>query len=111
MNNTVIIRKSPNITNINSAELSEGGEPVFAMPLTTYKGNSKITPYLKQGAGVTTTRAHVHFVVTAYWVVNLLGKNRKQRERTLISITHPEHSEGLQKKEVLERLGGIKDLV
>lgn len=82
---------------IRGASLSEGGKPIFAMPSATAKGISKITPYLKHGAGVTTTRAHVHFVATEYGVVDLFGKNLKERSKALISISHPDHQEQLEK--------------
>ena len=71
---------------IRGASLSKGGKPIFAMTSTTAKGISKITPFLNQGAGVTTTRAHVHYVVTEYGVANLFGKNLKQRALSLIHI-------------------------
>ena len=67
------------------------------MSSTTKKGVSKITPFLKQGAGVTTTRAHMHYVATEYGVVNLFGKNLHQRAEALISIAHPDHREELEK--------------
>lgn len=82
---------------IRGASLSKGGKPIFAMPSITAKGISKITPYLKQGAGVTTTRAHVHYVVTEYGVANLFGKNLKERAKALIQIAHPDHREALEK--------------
>ncbi len=81
---------------IRGASLSEGGKPIFAMPSTTNKGVSKITPFLKEGAGVTTTRAHVHYVATEHGVVNLYGKNLQQRAKALISIAHPDHREVLE---------------
>ncbi len=92
---------------IRGASLSNGGKPIFAMPSITAKGISKITPCLKQGAGITTTRAHVHYVATEYGVVDLFGKNLKERAKALISIAHPDHRERLQ-KESSERFGGIK---
>lgn len=82
---------------IRGASLSKGGKPIFAMPSVTAKGISKITPYLKQGAGVTTTRAHVHYVATEFGVVDLFGKNLKDRSKALISISHPDHQEQLEK--------------
>ncbi len=82
---------------IRGASLSEGGKPIFAMSSATNKGVSKIVPYLKQGAGVTTTRAHVHYVATEHGVVDLYGKNLQQRARALISIAHPDHREALEK--------------
>jgi len=65
--------------------------------LITSKGFSRIVPYLKEGAGVVITRGHVHWVVTKYGIVNLFGKNLKQRTRELIGISHPNHREFLQK--------------
>jgi acyl-CoA hydrolase len=82
---------------MRGASLSKGGKPIIAMSSTTKKGVSKITPFLKQGAGVTTTRAHMHYVATEYGVVNLFGKNLHQRAEALISIAHPDHREALEK--------------
>lgn len=82
---------------IRAASLSHGGKPIFAISSATAKGVSKITPFLKEGAGVTTTRAHVHYVATEYGVVNLFGKNLQQRAKALISIAHPDHQEMLEK--------------
>ncbi|MDC6406407.1 MULTISPECIES: acetyl-CoA hydrolase/transferase family protein [Maribacter] len=82
---------------IRGASLSKGGKPIFAMPSVTAKGISKITPYLKQGAGVTTTRAHVHYVVTEYGTTNLFGKNLKERAKSPIAIAHPDHREELER--------------
>ncbi|APS37802.1 acetyl-CoA hydrolase/transferase family protein [Salegentibacter sp. T436] len=83
---------------IRGAALSEGGKPIIAMPSITKNGISKIVPFLKEGAGVTTTRAHVHYIATEYGVVNLYGKNLKQRAKELISIAHPDHREQLEKE-------------
>ncbi|HCF62948.1 MAG TPA: 4-hydroxybutyrate CoA-transferase, partial [Chitinophagaceae bacterium] len=82
---------------IRGAALSEGGKPIIALPSTTGKGESKIVPYLKQGAGVVTTRGHIHWVVTEYGAVNLFGLNMKQRATALISIAHPNHRDWLSK--------------
>jgi acyl-CoA hydrolase len=82
---------------IRGASLSEGGKPIIAMPSITSKGNSRIVPYLKEGAGVVTTRGHVHWVVTEYGMADLFGKNLKQRARELIRISHPDQKEFLQK--------------
>ncbi len=82
---------------MRGAALSEGGKPIIAMPSVTPKGISKITPMLKHGAGVVTTRGHVHYVVTEYGVVDLYGKNMEQRSKLLISIAHPDHREVLEK--------------
>ena len=80
---------------IRGASLSEGGKPIIALPSVTRRGESRVVPYLKEGAGVVTTRAHVHYVVTEYGVANLYGKNLRQRARALIRIAHPDHREGL----------------
>lgn len=82
---------------IRGAALSKGGKPIIALSSVTKKGISKITPFLKEGAGVTTTRAHMHYVATEYGVVNLFGKNLKQRAKALISIAHPDHREALER--------------
>src|SRR5688572_23689796 len=62
---------------MRGASLSEDGKPIIALPAVTSKGQSRIVPFLKQGAGVVTTRGHVHWVVTEYGMVNLFGKNLK----------------------------------
>jgi len=87
---------------IRGASLSEGGKAIIALPSTTKKGVNRIVPFLKHGAGVVTTRAHVHYVVTEYGVANLYGKTLKQRANALINIAHPEFREQLE-KEYLER--------
>lgn len=92
---------------IRGASLSEGGKAIIAMPSVTNNGLSKIVPYLKEGAGVTTTRAHVHYIATEYGVVNLYGKNLKQRAQALISIAHPDHREQLE-KEAYSRLNNSR---
>ncbi|MFN8280214.1 MAG: acetyl-CoA hydrolase/transferase C-terminal domain-containing protein [Saprospiraceae bacterium] len=89
---------------IRGASLSEGGKPIIAMASTTHKGESKITPFLRNGAGVVTTRAHVHYVITEYGVTNLFGKNLLQRAYALIDIAHPDHRENLE-KEAFRRFG------
>jgi 4-hydroxybutyrate CoA-transferase len=89
---------------IRGASLSDGGKPIIALPSTTARGESKIVPFLKHGAGVVTTRAHVHFIVTEYGVANLYGRNLKQRAAALISIAHPSHRELLE-RQALERFG------
>ncbi|MBX3252849.1 MAG: acetyl-CoA hydrolase/transferase family protein [Chitinophagaceae bacterium] len=82
---------------MRGASLSEGGKPIIAMPSVTSKGISRIVPFLKEGAGVVTTRGHIHWVVTEYGIVNLFGKNLRQRAKALISIAHPDHREALEK--------------
>lgn len=82
---------------IRGASLSEGGKPIIALPSQTHKGISRITPFLKEGAGVVTTRGHVHWVVTEYGIVDLFGKNLKQRALALIELAHPNHRENLER--------------
>ena len=82
---------------MRGASLSEGGKPIIAMPSTTSKGLSRIVAFLKEGAGVVTTRGHVHWVVTEYGITNLFGLNLKQRGKALIGIAHPDHREALER--------------
>jgi acyl-CoA hydrolase len=91
---------------MRGASLSEGGKPIIAMPSATKKGQSRIVPYLKQGAGVVTTRGHIQYVATEHGLVNLYGKNLEQRARLLISIACPNHREMLE-KEYYERFGRL----
>lgn len=83
---------------IRGAMLSEGGKAIIGLPSRTKKGMSRIVSYLKQGAGVVTTRAHVHYVVTEYGVVDLFGKNLRQRAKALIGIAHPDDRENLERE-------------
>lgn len=83
---------------MRGASLSDGGKPIIAMPSTTSSGASKIVSFLKEGAGVTTTRAHIHYVVTEFGIAYLFGKNLRQRAIELINIAHPSHRETLEKQ-------------
>jgi len=89
---------------MRGAALSEGGKPIIAMTSTTGKGVSKIVAQLKSGAGVVTTRAHVHYVATEHGVVDLFGKNLRQRAELLRDIAATEHREELDKA-IHERFG------
>lgn len=91
---------------MRGAALSEGGKPIMALNAATKKGQSKIVPFLKEGAGVVTTRAHVHYVVTEYGVAYLYGKNLRQRAYELMKIAAPEHQEQLEKA-IHERFGSF----
>ncbi|TDG36298.1 acetyl-CoA hydrolase/transferase family protein [Pedobacter changchengzhani] len=82
---------------MRGASLSQGGKPIIALPSITNKGISRITPFLKEGAGVVTTRGHVHWIITEFGTVNLFGMNLKQRAKALISIAHPSHIETLNR--------------
>ncbi len=83
---------------IRGAALSEGGKPIIALPSVTAKGISRITPIINPGAGVVTTRANVHYVVTEYGVAYLYGKNLRQRAKALIAIAHPSHRDRLEEE-------------
>lgn len=82
---------------MRGAALSEGGKPIIAISSRTKKGVPRIVPFLQQGAGVVTTRGHIHYVVTEYGIANLYGKNLRQRAKALIEIAHPDDRETLEK--------------
>lgn len=83
---------------IRGAARSRGGKPVIALPSTAKKGTmSRIAPFLQQGAGVVTSRADVHYVVTEHGVANLFGKNLRQRAEALIAIAHPDFRDELER--------------
>ena len=83
---------------IRGAALSPGGKAIIALNSVTSRGQSKIVGQLKPGASVTTSRAHVHYVVTEYGAVNLYGRNLRQRATALIGIAHPDHREELERQ-------------
>ena len=83
---------------IRGAAISKDGKPIIALPSKTSKGESKIVPFLKAGAGVVTTRAHVHYIVTEYGVAYLHGLTLEERAKALIAIAAPEHRENLERK-------------
>ena len=89
---------------IRGASLSKGGKPIIAMPSVTNKGISKIVPVLDPGAGVVSTRADVHWLVTEYGAVNLYGRTLQDRAKLITSIAHPDHQEMLDKAS-FERFG------
>lgn len=72
------------------------GKPIIALQSATKKGVSKIVPFIKEGAGVVTTRAHVHYIVTEYGIAQLWGKNLRQRAYHLIQIAHPDNRKSLE---------------
>jgi acetyl-CoA hydrolase len=81
---------------IYGASRSDGGVPIIALPATVAgKGISRIVPMLKRGAGVVTTRYHVHYVVTEYGVADLYGKTIRERAKALINIAAPEFRDEL----------------
>jgi GNAT superfamily N-acetyltransferase len=81
---------------MRGAAKSENGKPIIALPSTTRDGNiSRIVPWLKTGAGVVTSRADVHYVVTEYGVASLHGKTVRERSIALIHIAHPKFRDEL----------------
>jgi 4-hydroxybutyrate CoA-transferase len=82
---------------IYGASRSKGGVPIIALP-STAKNFSRIVPMLKQGAGVVTTRNHIHYVVTEYGIADLYGKTIRQRANLLIKIAHPRFREDLYRE-------------
>lgn len=82
---------------MRGAALSKGGVPILALTSRTKKGKPKIVPVLKAGAGVVTTRAHVHYIVTEYGVCDLYGKTLSERANSLIKISHPDDREYLSR--------------
>ncbi len=89
---------------IYGSSLSKGGKAIIAMPSVTNKGISKIANTLTLGAGVVTTRNHVHWVVTEYGAADLYGKSLQERAKALIGIAHPDHREELERA-AYERYG------
>jgi acetyl-CoA hydrolase len=82
---------------IYGASRSQGGVPIIALPSTARRGErSRIAPMLQEGAGVVTTRNHVHWVVTEYGAVNLYGKSIRERVKGLIGIAHPKFRDELR---------------
>ncbi|MFM8450786.1 MAG: acetyl-CoA hydrolase/transferase family protein [Haliscomenobacter sp.] len=83
---------------MRGAALSDQGKPIIALPATTSKGLSRIVSTLNPGAGVVTTRAHAHYIVTEYGVAELYGRTIRERIRALINISHPDHRERLERE-------------
>ena len=89
---------------VYGASLSKGGKAIIAMPSITNKGISKIAPVLTPGAGVVTTRNHIHWLVTENGAVDLYGKTLQERARLIISIADPSAQEDLDRA-AFERFG------
>lgn len=89
---------------MRGAAMSEGGKPIIAMSSLTGKGESKIVPFIKEGGGIVSTRAHVHYIVTEYGIAELYGKNLEQRAQALRDIAHPDHRESLDRA-IRDRFG------
>lgn len=84
---------------MRGAALSKDGKPIIALTTHTHKGIPRIVSQLNRGAGIATTRAHVHYAITEYGVVDLFGKTLKKRAEALISITHPDDRANLERME------------
>jgi 4-hydroxybutyrate CoA-transferase len=80
-----------------STRFCRAGLHLIALPAVTSRGESRIVEHLKQGAGVVTTRANVHYVVTEHGVAYLYGKTLRERARVLSGIAAPEHREALER--------------
>ncbi len=81
---------------MRGAARSKGGKPIIALPSTARNGRiSRIVATLDPGAGVVTTRADVHYVVTEYGVAYLHGKTLRQRAEALVSVAHPKFRDDL----------------
>jgi acyl-CoA hydrolase len=75
---------------IRGAARSKGGVPIIALPSTAIHGTvSRIAPMLEPGAGVVTSRADVHYVVTEHGIAYLHGKSLRERAEALIAIADP----------------------
>lgn len=82
---------------IRGASLSAGGKAIIALPSVTKRGESRIVPFLRQGAGVVTTRSHVQYIITENGIADLYGKTLKQRMQEMVRIAHPMHQENIEK--------------
>jgi acyl-CoA hydrolase len=91
---------------IRGAALSKGGKPIIALPSMTNKGISRIVSSLKKGADVTTSRAHVHYLITEFGVAYLYGKSLRERTKSIIEIAHPDVREQLE-RDAFKILSGI----
>lgn len=83
---------------IRGASLSDGGKAIIALPSVTKNGDSRIVPYLKQGAGVVTTRSHIQYIITENGIADLCGKTLRQRATELVKIAHPNHQEWIERE-------------
>ncbi|MCH8492051.1 MAG: 4-hydroxybutyrate CoA-transferase [Idiomarina sp.] len=84
---------------VRGASLSEGGRSVIALPATAAGGSvSRISTMLSPGAGVVTTRAHVHYIVTEYGVANLRARSMNERASELIKVAAPQFQEQLARE-------------
>lgn len=85
---------------IRGAAKSKGGKPIIALPSTAKETISRIVPMLDPGAGVTTTRNDVHYVVTEHGIADLYGKTIRERAKALIAIADPKFQDDLEKRAI-----------
>jgi acetyl-CoA hydrolase len=87
---------------VYGASRSKGGVPIIALPSTASMRDgtvlSRIVTTLKPGAGVTTSRNHIQYVVTEYGVASLYGQSIRQRAHQLIAVAHPDFRKDLEKQ-------------
>jgi 4-hydroxybutyrate CoA-transferase len=87
---------------IYGASRSKGGVPIIALPSTATMRDgtviSRIVTMLKPGAGVTTSRNHVHYVITEYGVADLYGRSIRERAQRLMAVAHPDFRKDLEKQ-------------
>ncbi|HWS59779.1 MAG TPA: acetyl-CoA hydrolase/transferase C-terminal domain-containing protein [Flavobacterium sp.] len=83
---------------IRGASLSDGGKAIIALPSITKNGDSRIVPFLKQGAGVVTTRSHIQYIITENGIADLYGKTLRQRVAEMVKIAHPNHQEWIDRE-------------
>ena len=83
---------------IRGASLSDGGKAIIALPSITKNGDSRIVPFLRQGAGVVSTRSHVQYIITENGIADLYGKTLRQRAIEMTKIAHPDHQERIERE-------------
>ena len=83
---------------IRGASLSDGGKAIIALPSITKNGDSRIVPFLRQGAGVVSTRSHVQYIITENGIADLYGKTLRQRAIEMTKIAHPDHQEWIERE-------------
>lgn len=83
---------------IRGAMTSEGGKPIIALTSRSKRGFPRVVPTLRAGAGVVTTRAHVHYIITEHGVADLYGRTLNERAQALIGIAHPDDREELARR-------------
>ncbi len=84
---------------VQAARLSRGGKSILAISSTASDGTvSRITPFLKEGGVVTTSRNDVDYIITEYGIAHLRGQSLRERAKRLINIAHPKFREELDRK-------------